>query len=107
MSAPRANTLVRPYPTAIAGTPTRVSFDAQTARFELEYTTTAPSGTRLDEDLVTVVSVPSRQYGNGYSATVRGGAVTSAPCSTLLTLVADPGADTVRLEILPSIEGCD
>lgn len=99
--------LVRPYPTAVAGTPTRVSFDPQTARFELVYTTTAPTGSRLDEDLVTVVSVPSRHYRDGYRAIVQGGTVTSAPCSTLLTLVADPGADTVSLEISPSDESCD
>jgi endoglycosylceramidase len=98
--------LVRPYPTALAGTPTKLSFDLETGEFDLEYRTVAPNGTRLDDDLVTVVSVPARHYPDGYTATAQGATVTSAPCAARLTLLADSAADMVTLRLSPSVEAC-
>lgn len=98
--------LVRPYPTAIAGTPTRVAFDAETMVFELEYDTTSPAGDRVDAGLVTVVFVPTRHYLAGYTVVAEGATVTSAPCASLLTLRADDATDRVSVVVAPASTGC-
>lgn len=85
--------LVRTYAQATAGTPLEQRFDPSSGRFTFRYepdpTVTAP----------TSIVVPAPQYPDGYSATVVGGEVTSAPNAGHLTVVADEGATEVRVEI--------
>lgn len=91
--------LVRPYPVALAGTPTAMSFDTTTKQFELQYTTSRPDGGSYPSALLSVISVPPRQYPNGYSVEVTGAVVTSAAHAPLLTLQTDPGATAVTVAI--------
>lgn len=91
--------LVRPYPVALAGTPTAMSFDSTTKEFELRYTTSRPDGGTYPDALLSVVSVPPRQYPNGYSVAVVGATLTSAADASLLTLRTDSGAAEVSLRI--------
>lgn len=93
--------LVRPYPVATAGTPTAVAFDPTTKRFDFAYDTVAPGGGSYPEAVLTVVSVPARQYPDGYTASVEGAVVTSAPGAPLLTLRTLPGSAQVSLAIVP------
>jgi hypothetical protein len=50
---------------------------------------------------VTSFEVPALPYPGGYTATVTGGWITSAPCAPLLTVAAKPDADTVTVEVAP------
>jgi endoglycosylceramidase len=94
--------LVRPYPIATAGTPTAVSFDPTTKSFELAYDTVGPSGEPFPGEVLTVVSVPARQYPGGYTVTADGAEVTSAPGAALLTLRTLPAAAHVSVAIAPT-----
>jgi endoglycosylceramidase len=78
--------LVRPYPVATTGVPTRVAFDPATKVFELEYETTRAGGGAFPRRLDTVVFIPRRHYPNGYTVEAKGARVTSAPCATELRL---------------------
>lgn len=93
--------LVRPYPLALAGTPTLMSFDPTTQRFELRYTTSRPGGGAYPGELLSVVSVPARQYPNGYTVSIDGATATSAPNAPLLTLRANQGAENVTIRVTP------
>jgi endoglycosylceramidase len=66
--------LSRPYPSAVAGTPTATSFNPVSGRFTLAF--------RADPAITepTVVSVPvSTHYAEGYCAQATGARITSAP----------------------------
>ena len=94
--------LARPYPTVLNGTPTHVAFDAVTARADIEYTTTLPTGRPASRLLKTAISVPRLRYPTGYGVTVVGADVTSRPCAPLLTLRHRPGAARVAVVITPA-----
>jgi endoglycosylceramidase len=96
--------LVRPYPVALAGTPTLIAFDPITKRFELRYGTTRPDGGSYPHALLSVISVPARQYPNGYTVTVDGALVTSAPHAPLLTLQSERGTAAVSIAIPPALQ---
>lgn len=93
--------LVRPYPTAITGTPTAMAFDPASNTFDLAYDTTGPDGRRYRHDLATVVSIPDARYPDGYAVEVTGASVTSRPCADRLTLRTRPHATTVTLRVVP------
>ena len=94
--------LVRPYPIATAGTPTALEFNPSTRRFHFAYDTAGPDGGSYPRGVVTVVSVPARQYPDGYAVEADGAEVTSAPNATLLTLGAVAGTAHVSIEIVPA-----
>ncbi len=99
--------LVRPYPVAITGTPTRIAFDPTTKLFDLVYDTVGPGDVRYASELVTVVSVPSRHYAGGYSVTADGATVVSAPCAPRLLLRNVPGATVVSVQVAPAAGACE
>jgi len=101
-SAAALDALVRPYPTAVAGTPTAMGFEATTRTFDLAYDTTGPGGRRYPGGLATVVSVPGAQYPDGYAVEVTGATVTSRPCAETLTLRTRPHATQVTLRVIPA-----
>ena len=91
----KLDVLVRPYPRAVAGTPTVWSFHAATRLFRLSY--------RPDAKVraPTEVFVPTRHYPYGYRAVVAGGRVTSRPNAALLEIRARPGAPLVEVMVVP------
>lgn len=94
----RLAALDRPYPHAVAGTPTAWPFDPAQGVFELPYGT-EPAAGQLAGGATTEIHVPERYYPNGYSVTVGGGAVVDAGSPTLVTVKNSPGADTVRVSV--------
>jgi endoglycosylceramidase len=93
LKAPKADVLIRPYPQAVAGTPTALSWDQPTRTMDLKLTPKTGTG-------ATDVFVPTRHYPGGYDAVVTGGRVTSPPQSRHLLVVAN-GAGEVRIVIRP------
>ena len=96
------NTLVRPYPRLIAGTPTAWAFDPARAAFSLHYSTHRLAGGRFAPGTDTEIELPALRYPTGYTVAVRGARVSSAPDANLLRLLARPGAQTVALTVTPS-----
>ena len=90
--------LERPYPQAVAGTPTSWSYDATTGAFSLAYATTPPPGATLAPGATTVVFVPATQYPNGYTVTVTGGAVAGTGTQSV-SIAANSGAPSVTLTV--------
>jgi endoglycosylceramidase len=85
--------LVRTYPQATAGDIVRQRFVPATGAFDLRYvpdhSVSAP----------TAIVAPTEVYPDGYSVTVTGGSVTSAPNAGRITVVADPGATEVTVRV--------
>ena len=96
------NALVRPYPIATNGTPTAIAFDPTTRRFTFAYDTAGPDGESQPTWVLTVVSVPARQYPNGYAVTVSGAVVVSEPGAELLLLRTEADIEQVSVEVVPA-----
>jgi len=96
------NALVRPYPIATNGTPTAIAFDPATRRFAFTYDTAGPDGESQPTWVLTVVSVPARQYPDGYAVTVSGAVVVSEPGAERLLLRTDLDAEQVSVEVVPA-----
>ena len=94
--------LVRPYPQAVAGTPEGWSFDPASKIFLLTYSTARVGGGAFPTGTLTQVEVPPLQYSTGYSVTVTGGRVVSAPNAPELLVASNPGAGTVAVTVTPS-----
>lgn len=94
----KADVLVRPFPRATAGVPSSLTFDPATDLFRYAYATRAGTAPGAK----TEIFIPSRHYPGGYRATVTGGRVTSEPGASVLTVVADAGADRVEIEVIRS-----
>jgi endoglycosylceramidase len=102
MLSPAAFTaLVRPYPLAVAGTPTSLSFDPGGDVFDFSYSTNRPDGRRSGFGLLTSVSVPEVRYPSGYTVTVSGATVVSRPCERTLLLRNTLGASDVSVHLTP------
>ena len=99
--ATTVSALVRPHPLAIAGTPTRVAYDATTKVLEVEWSTLTPSGRTLPSGTVSSIEVPAAAYADGYTVTVTGGTTTSPANALTLTVVASDGAQSVTVEVAP------
>lgn len=102
------DSLVRPYPVATTGVPTRIAFDPATKVFELEYDTARVSGGSFPRRLDTVVFLPRRHYPNGYTVEAKGARVMSAPCATELRLRTRRTRRPVRpvsVRITPGLSG--
>jgi endoglycosylceramidase len=91
----------RPYPQAVAGTPTSYGFDPETRRFELAYSTESPAGDRLPRRLPTEVWIPRIHYPSGYRVDARGARVVSEPGARVLKLRRARGAATVSVTVSP------
>jgi endoglycosylceramidase len=92
--------LARPFPRAVAGTPSRFGFDPRSGSFELRFSTIAPGGARLDRG-ETEVFLPERHFGAAYEVELRGAEVVSAPGERVLRLRTEEGADRVALSCVP------
>jgi len=94
--------LERPYPQAVAGTPTGFVYDPDTNKFQLAYRTTAPDGERLGRHRKTRVYVPRSHYPDGYRARVTGARVISDPDARYLVLERHASARNVSLKVTPA-----
>ena len=89
--------LARPYPQAIAGTPIRWSFDPETRKFVLVYSTKRVSGHGRFKLGTSKVFVPKIQYPHGYRVTTSGFAFHDDSQRLLLT----GRGKRIRLTITP------
>lgn len=96
------DTLTRPYPSLVNGTPKQLAFDPATRTLDFEFTTRRPDGRHAARGLETLVMVPRRRYPDGYQAAVVGADVTSRPCARTLTLRNHAGAATVSVRVMPA-----
>lgn len=94
--------LARPYPQAIAGTPTRFSFDPATRRFELSYTRQRAGGQGSFGRGLSTVFLPTIQYPTGYRARVSGGSLERPPGGRRLLIRADRNAARISLIVTPA-----
>ncbi len=93
--------LARPFPQAVAGTPSRYSFDPDARRFELAYSTAAPNGSTLPRRVQTEIRVPRINFPDGYRAHVEGARITSERNAGVLRLKRDRGAAEATAAIAP------
>ena len=101
-SLPVLKALVRPYPLALAGTPTSLSYERDTRTMALRFTTRGPTGRRYPPALASVISVPKLAYPDGYRVAVSGARVTSRAGADRLALRTAPGAAEVVVRITPA-----
>lgn len=105
--ASTVDAVVRPYLQLVAGTPTSVTYGAATAGhpFHASWSTTEPGGRTPPAGTATAIQVPKLDYPGGYRAQVTGGRVTSSPCAPVLTVVAQPGAARVSVQLTGATGG--
>ncbi len=104
LDEPKLDVLVRPFPRAVAGTPTGWSWDRTARRFTLTYSTTPVDGP-IAPGTVTEVWIPDRHFPAGYDVVdLHGATVTSANDAERLELVAVPGGTSVSFAVVPP--GC-
>jgi endoglycosylceramidase len=95
-----AESVVRPYPRAVAGTPQEWHYDSGTGTFVFRYTTAHPdSGRPFAPELRTEVSLPRSDYPDGYHVDVHGADVVSAPGAEILQLRTISGQSAVQLTV--------
>ena len=99
--ASTAGVLVRPYPLAVAGTPQKLDVDPAARTLSFTWSTARAGGGELAAGALTTFEVPASAYADGYTVTVTGGSVTSAPCAPILTVAAEPGAASVTVGLKP------
>jgi endoglycosylceramidase len=91
----KADVLIQPYPQAVAGIPTSLSWDPAAKVMKLVYLPRAGVG---DTDIF----VPQRHYPRGYRAIVTGGVVVSAAGAVHLLVRTSPGARQVNVVVQPA-----
>ncbi len=97
-------TLAEPYPQEISGTPSSFSFD--NGIFHFSYSTENPDGlANFPAGSQTTISVPSVEFPNGYTVSVTGGEVMSAPNAAELIITSNTGATTVGVTVSPVAAG--
>jgi endoglycosylceramidase len=94
--------LERPYPQAVAGTPTGFGYDPSTKVFDLTYAAAGPRGAALPLRLKTRVYVPPSRYPDGYAVAAQGARVVSRPNARYLKLRRRRHAATVSVEVTPA-----
>ncbi len=97
-------TLAEPYPQEISGTPSSFSFD--NGIFQFSYSTQEADGLgSFPAGSHTTISVPSVEFPNGYTVSVTGGEVVSAPNAAELIIASNSGASAVSVTVSPVAAG--
>ncbi|WP_082709979.1 cellulase family glycosylhydrolase [Burkholderia sp. TSV86] len=96
--------LTRPYPVVIAGTPDFWSYDRASKKFNLRYTINRVDGTgNFDENSTTTIILPKLNYPTGYKTQVSGGIVTSFVNADRLTIRPNSSKPTsITVTVLPN-----
>ena len=95
------STLAEPYPQEISGTPDSYSFD--NGIFQFSYSTAQADGLgNFPAGSETTISVPSVEFPDGYTVSVTGGEVVSAPDAAELIIQSNAGASTISVTVTPS-----
>ncbi len=96
--------LVRPHPTAVAGTPEALAYDPTTRTMRFTYSTTRVPGVDVPPGLpgITDLDAPARTYPTGYRVTVTGGLVVSRPGTPVVRVLSLPGVADVTVTIRPA-----
>jgi hypothetical protein len=102
LNMPVLQALVRPYPKLIAGTPSSWSYAATIGTFTLRYATRPVGGGTFGPGVDTEVELPALRYPTGYSVTVNGARIISAPDTNLLILANQSGAQSVEVSVAPA-----
>ena len=89
----------RPYPRAVAGTPTSYEFDPDTREFSMVYSVKGPDGKRLPRKVRTEIFMPPVHYRNGYNVTAEGARIKARKRAIRLKRVR--GASEVTVEVTP------
>jgi hypothetical protein len=89
----------------VAGTPTRLAFDADTKALDVGFVPERPDGARSDKKLLTAISLPARHYPQGYTVQAAGAHVTSEPCAEVLLIRTMPHAREVSVHVEPGGRG--
>lgn len=89
-----------PHLRAVAGTPTVTQWNQQTGTYRAEWTSTRASGGTFPAGSVTELAVPAVNFPKGYTVSVTGGTVISAP-NALRLLVASTGTGPVSVSVRP------
>ena len=97
----KLDALVVPHPLAVAGTPRSWRYDRKARTVAFAYSTARAGRGSFSGRPQTVVFVPPRVYPTGYTAAATGGRIVSAPTAPWLRVVADAGAASVRITIVP------
>jgi endoglycosylceramidase len=90
----------RPYPSATAGTPERLTFDPAAGVLQYRYATSSPSGRRLSGSAATEIRIPAVNYPHGYAVHVTGGRVISGANAAVLRVRNDPKAANVEIKVV-------
>jgi endoglycosylceramidase len=94
-------TLAAPYPQDVSGTPGTWSFD--NGAFQFSYSTAEVDGMGdFPAGSQTTISVPSVEFPDGYTVSVTGGEVVSAPNASELVIASNAGATTVSVTVNPA-----
>jgi endoglycosylceramidase len=104
VNEPVVNALVRPHPRAVAGTPAASAFDLARRVMRFSYSTARAGGGSFASGVETEFQVAERTYPDGYTVTVTGGTMTSAPNAGVLTVAANAGTSDVTVTIWPEGE---
>ena len=100
LNAPVLGAIERPYPQAVAGTPTSWSYDPGSRTFTLDYRARQPNG-KPAPNAPTAVFVPALHYPTGYRVSVSGARVVSSPTAGTLLLCNSAGAGSVSVSLVP------
>jgi len=96
---PILQALTRPYPVAIAGTPTNIGFDPVKQTFRLEYRASGVDSTLRSRE--SVIVMPTSLYPKGYRVEVSGAKVTSSKGAKFLQLIAEDEKNKVTISVSP------
>jgi endoglycosylceramidase len=104
VNAADLQTLAEPYPQVISGTPGSYSFE--NGVFHFTYSTEMANGTgNFAAGSQTTISVPQVEFPNGYTVSVTGGEVVSAPNASELIIESNSGASTISVTVTPVATG--
>jgi len=102
VNQPVVDALVRPHPRAVTGTPLSQQYDDASAVLRFVASTDRVDGGSFPAGTASEFQVATTTYPGGYQVRVEGGAVTSAPNASLLTVVADEDAEQFAVTVWPA-----